>query len=92
MARSGPSLTPRFGPIAVAARSARTRDARSGFGYSYWPEASPLVTESGRRRRPTTVASDVLAPVGEPPIYYGIAWQILLWLATAVLVLLMMLG
>jgi hypothetical protein len=90
MARSGPSPTPRFGTTAVAARTALTRDAGTGFGYSYWPEVSPLATESGRRRRTTTVARDVLAPDGEPPIYYGIAWQILLWLATAVLALLML--
>jgi hypothetical protein len=88
MDRSGPSLTSRFGPTAVGARSALTRDARPGFGYSYWPEVSPLAPGRGRRSR-TTVASNVLAPDGEPPIYYGIAWQILLWLATAVVALLM---
>jgi hypothetical protein len=44
----------------------------------------------GETLAPQSDASgDVLAPWGEPPVYYGVAWQVLLWLAVAVLVLLM---
>jgi hypothetical protein len=52
------------------------------------PGAPPVRSRGGDlQTRPQ--ADDVLAPPGETPRYYGAGWQVLLWLAVTVLVLLM---
>ena len=70
-----------------------TAQVRSGKSYDYWaPGAAPTTNGGRRRRRPAPLASDILAPTGRSPRYYALAWQILLWLAFALLVLLLVFG
>jgi hypothetical protein len=90
VARSTQSSGSRFSGSPAAAPSHFTWGVvRSQSAYDYWaPSSHPA---RGRRGgwRSTPLASDILAPVGEPPRYYTFAWQFLLWLATAALLLMM---
>ena len=65
---------------------------RSGIAYDYWAPSSQPATGRRRGRRSAPLAGDILAPLGEPPRYYALAWQLLLWLTFAVLVLMVMFG
>jgi hypothetical protein len=70
-----------------------TAQVRSGKSYDYWaPSAQPTTNRRWRGRRSAPLASDILAPIGESPRYYSLAWQILLWLAFGLLVLLLVVG
>lgn len=93
VAKSRRSSPPKFGATSVSAASQFTRGTRSGVAYDYWaPGSAP--TRTGRRwgQRSTPLADDVLAPLGEPPRYYALGWQIVLWLAFAALALMLAFG
>jgi hypothetical protein len=52
--------------------------------YDYWVASPQLTTGRGGRRR-APLAPDVYAPLGDPPRYYAVAWQVVLWVACAAL-------
>jgi hypothetical protein len=57
--------------------------------YDFWAPTQAAGNGRRRGRRSAPLASDVLAPRGDPPRYYALGWQILLWLAFAALALMM---
>jgi hypothetical protein len=63
--------------------------AGSAVSYDYWAPRAQAANGRGRRRRAIRLAGDILAPLGDRPRYYALAWQFLLWLASAALVLIM---
>ena len=89
MARSRHAFASPVARSSVAGPSRFHWAAGSAVSYDYWGAASRWDDGRGRRRRAIRLASDILAPLGDPPRYYALAWQFLLWLAAAALLLLM---
>lgn len=89
MARSSQAFASRGAGTSAAGPSRFQWAAGSAVSYGYWASGSPSADGHARRRRGIHLASDILAPLGDRPRYYTLAWQFLLWLASAVLVLLM---
>jgi hypothetical protein len=62
---------------------------RNDSTYDYWA-TSPQLTKNRGGTRQAPLAPDVFAPLGEPPRYYAVAWQLILWLTCIALTLLIM--
>jgi hypothetical protein len=91
VARSKQSSVSRFPATGPSTRSPFQGPVRNDPAYDYWA-TSPQLTSKRRGSRAAPLAPDVFAPLGEPPRYYGVAWQVILWLTCSALLLLIMFG